>query len=76
MKLYCYKSEDYGTWSALIKDLEDDSVKKYLALGFKKGNEPKGTKAAIEVEDSFFTVFSRKDGSVDLKLVVMKWHKA
>ena len=75
MKLYCYKSENYGTWSAFIKNDEADLTAN-LSLQFVKGSEPKGTKAVVEVDDGFFTLFARKNGSVEYKLVITEWHKA
>lgn len=67
MKLFINKTQ-YG-YSAPLVDKEK-TVKYYLQLGFRKGEEP--TTDQIEVNDSFMTAYNSKDGAKP-KLVVMSY---
>ena len=73
MKLYCYKSENYESWSALIRNGDDEDTGKFLALTFKKGEAPKGDRVVIETNEEFLSTFVRKDGTIEFKLVVLDY---
>lgn len=68
MKLTVYKNQ-YG-FSTLAKNGED---KMYVSIQFKKGNEPQGERATIEIKDAFFSMYKNKVGIAFPKLVVMDY---
>ena len=74
MKLTVYKNQ-YG-YSTLCKnkDQNGNEQKCYMSVQFKRGLEPCGDKAHIEIEDGFFSCYTDRNGNVFPKLVIMAWY--
>ena len=68
MKITVYNGQ-YG-FSTLAKNGED---KMYIQVQFKKGTEPTGDSARIDIKEGFFSMYKDKNGLAKPKLVVMDY---
>jgi hypothetical protein len=67
-KLMVYKGQ-YG-YSTLLKNNDD---KLYVQVGFRKGQEPYGEKAMIDIKDGFLSFYKDKNGFAKMKIVVLDY---
>lgn len=68
MKITVYNGQ-YG-FSTLAKNGED---KMYIQVQFKKGTEPMGDSARIDIKEGFFSMYKDKNGLAKPKLVIMEY---
>lgn len=79
IKRKLWKSEQYGTYSMLFTSKKfingqqtDQKIKKYIPIQMPKGTDlPNG--AEVEILEGFISPFERKDGTIDVKIVCMKY---
>ena len=67
-KLMVYKGQ-YG-YSTLLKNNDD---KLYVQVGFKRGQEPYGEKAMIDIKDGFLSFYKDKNGLAKPKIVILEY---
>jgi hypothetical protein len=67
-RLMVYKGQ-YG-YSTLLKNNDD---KLYVQVGFKKGQEPYGEKAMIDIKDGFLSFYKDKNGLAKPKIVILEY---
>ena len=67
-KLMVYRGQ-YG-YQTLLKNNED---KLYVQVGFKKGKEPYGEKAMLDIKDGFLSFYKTREGLAKPKIVILDY---
>lgn len=70
MKLTVVKSKNYDSWSTPATN--GDNVI-WISVQFKKGLAPTTDKLKIDVLDCFFSNYTKRDGTIEPKLVIMSY---
>lgn len=70
MRIIVNKSQ-YG-YSGLASN-QQDNLKTYIQVGFKKGEEPKAELCQIKVTNGFLSCYKKNNGDVVPKIVVMDY---
>lgn len=69
------RKNNYGFYTLCKgKDKNGNELKCYLSVQFKKGYEPSGDVAYIDIEDAFFSCYADRNGNMLPKLIVMSWY--
>lgn len=65
----------YGWSTKIYNKYNDVESTMYMDVQFKKGEEPTGNKATIDIKKFFMSCYSLKDGTVKPKIIITEYEE-